>query len=154
MNLAIILLFIVIETAPVFVKLISNKGQYDTALEADDTKKEAEFIHEANTDIAIAEQKSQLQLQALMNNQQAQLGMLQTVIQSWQNQKTQELNNRTLNDEQYKKIIKEILEFDILSNKNFGQSKPKKPSMIIRILNKVLRRNNTGHNNVQNGNTP
>lgn len=154
MNLAIILLFIVIETAPVFVKLISNKGQYDIALEADDTKKEAEFIHEANTDIAIAEQKSQLQLQALMNNQQAQLGMLQTAIQFWQNQKTQELNNGTLNDEQYKKIIKEILEFDILSNKSFGQSKPKKSSIIIRIFNKVLRRSNTRHNNVQNGNTP
>src|SRR5690606_22958418 len=114
----------------------------------------AEFIHEANTDIAIAEQKSQLQLQALMNNQQAQLGMLQTTIQSWQNQKTQELNNGTLNDEEYKKIIKEILEFDILSNKKFGQSMPKKSSMIKQVLNRDLRKKNTGHNNVQNGNTP
>lgn len=154
MNLAIILLFIVIETAPVFVKLISNKGQYDIALEADDTKKEAEFIHDANTDIAIAEQKSQLQLQALMNNQQAQLGMLQTAIQSWQNQKTQELNNGSLSDSEYKSIIQEILEFDILSNKNFGQSKPQKTSIIKRILNTVFRKKNTGHNNVQNGNTP
>lgn len=146
MNLAIIILFIVIETAPVFVKLISNKGQYDIALEADDTKKEAEFTHDANTDIAIAEQKSQLQLQALMNNQQAQLGMLQVAIQSWQNQKTQELNNGSLSDSEYKSIIQEILEFDILSNKSFGQSKPKKTSMIKRILNKVLRRKNTGYN--------
>jgi hypothetical protein len=154
MNLAIILLFIVIETAPVFVKLISNKGQYDIALEADDTKKEAEFIHEANIDISIAEQKSQLKLQALMNNQQAQLGMLQTAIQSWQNQKTRDLNNGTLSDAEYKKIIQEILEFDILTNRNFGNPKPNKNNMVIQLINNVLRRKTTGHNNVQNGNTP
>ena len=154
MNLAIILLFIVIETAPVFVKLISSKGQYDIALEADDTKKESEFIHEANTDIAIAEQKSQLQLQALMNNQQAQLGMLQTAIMSWQNQKTTELNNGTLSDAEYKKIIQEILEFDIISNKMRMNGQKKKPSIFSLIIEKIKRRINTGHNKVQNGNTP
>lgn len=118
MNLAIILLFIVIETAPIFVKLISNKGQYDIAIEADDTKRETEIIHEANTDIAIAEQKSQLKLQLLMNNHQAQLGMLQTAIQSWQNQKTQELNNGQLSDSEYRKIIQEILAFDMINSRN------------------------------------
>jgi len=145
MNLAIILLFIVIETAPVFVKLISNKGQYDIALEAEDTKKESEFIHEANTDIAIAEQKSQLQLQALMNNQQAQLSMLQTAIISWQNQKKAELNNGTLNDDEYKRIFKEILNFEVLttiSETNFRKSNKSKIGNFFMNLLKGI----TGHN--------
>lgn len=137
MNIAIILLFIVIETAPIFVKLITSKGQYDIALEAQDTKKESEFIHEANTYIAIEEQKSQLQLQVLMNNQQAQLGMLQTAIQSWQSQKTTELNSGQLSDADFKKIIQEILEFDIINDKKNSVSKKKKETIIEILLNKV-----------------
>ena len=138
MDWAIILLFIVIETAPIFVKLISSKGQYDIALEANDTKKESGFIHDANTDIAIAEQKSQLQLQVLMNNQQAQLGMVQTVIQSWQAQKTQELNNGQLSDIEYKAVIKEILEFDIISNSESKKSKTKKTYFIFQLINRII----------------
>lgn len=126
MNLAIILLFLVIETAPIFVKLISNKGQYDIALEAEETKKESEFIHAANTEIGIAEQKANLQLQALMNNHQAQLGMLQIAIQSWQTKKTAELNSGQLSDEDYKKVMEEILAFDILSDKVKKENPPER----------------------------
>ena len=140
MNLAVIILFLTIETAPIFVKLISGKGQYDVALEAEDTKKEAEFIHDANTEIAVAEQKSQLQLQVLMNNQQAQLGMLQTAIQSWQTKKTQELNSGQLSDNEYKKKIRSILDFDIINYNPLNNSKRKRKSFLNKFLKTISKK--------------
>lgn len=43
-NVFIILLFIVVETSPIFVKLISKKGPYDYVLETAEYKFEAEFL--------------------------------------------------------------------------------------------------------------
>ncbi len=45
-NWFIILLFIAIESAPVFVKLLSPKGPYDFALETVEYKSQAEFLRE------------------------------------------------------------------------------------------------------------
>ena len=45
-NWFIILLFIAVESAPVFVKLLSPKGPYDFALETVEYKSQAEFLRE------------------------------------------------------------------------------------------------------------
>lgn len=49
MSMAIIILFIVIETAPIFVKLISSKGQYDIALEYESKLKEVKTARSTYT---------------------------------------------------------------------------------------------------------
>lgn len=136
-NFAIILLIFIVESAPIFVKLISDRGQYDIALEAEDMKKEAEFIQDANTNISYSDQNNQLKLQSLMENQVAQLNVLQLVIKAWQNKKKNELKNGQINDFEYKSMIKDILEFTIIERKSDTNNESNKGNIFTRIFKKL-----------------
>lgn len=122
MNWAIIILFIVIETAPIFVKLVSSKGPYDIALEASETERASQFIHAANTVTSKAEQENYSELQALMNMHQVQINVVQAAAQKWFDKKQAELNNGMITDEEYREFIQKVIDFEIIDNKNIVES--------------------------------
>ena len=113
-NIMLTLLFIIIETAPIFVKLISPMGQYDKSIEAYDVRQEAKMINESNTLMMMDEQICQLKLQAFLTSQQSQSQIIETAISSWSTQKLEELKNdntSTWKDTDYKKFVDEVANF-------------------------------------------
>ncbi|MCC6458907.1 MAG: DUF4407 domain-containing protein [Saprospiraceae bacterium] len=112
-NLMLTLLFIIIETAPIFVKLISPVGQYEKALEADEVRQEAKVINESNTLMMMDEQINQLKLHAFLSAQQSQSQSIEMAIRNWTTKKQNELDGSEANwnDDDFKKYIEEVANF-------------------------------------------
>lgn len=118
----IVFLFIAIESAPIFVKLISARGAYDEFLDAELYHKQleakrliAEMKTKENKEYNLYYKKELLHYETALENdkefteniKKAQQDINEIVIQKW---KQQELKNIEQNFEQYASKIKEIID--------------------------------------------
>ena len=86
-NVFIVLLFILLETAPLFVKLLSSRGPYDDHLDtveheayATRMKNISDINDEINTRVAFSKQRNAERLQAELQLTQTTMGSLSTLI--------------------------------------------------------------------------
>jgi len=108
-NIAIILLFIIIETAPIFVKLISDKGQYDVALEANFAADESRIVSEVNTLILENEQMEELTLFVCEEKKKTQEELSKSLLKNWKDKIEKEII--AVDYDKFKTILEEIIEF-------------------------------------------
>jgi len=108
-NLAIILLFIVIETAPIFVKLITSKGQYDIALEAKFLTDESKIVSDSNIKILQDEKREEIALFKEEEDERMKKQLLTELFKKRENQKKVDIQNIQTEDE-YQNMIDEIMD--------------------------------------------
>lgn len=118
MNLAIVLLFIVIETAPIFVKIISGKGPYDLQVEANEHAHEANSKYTANSIVVEAEQQSQLLAYASQKNRETKEKILDQTLNEWKAGKIKELKNGNFSDEEFHSFVKKFISFKLSTQVN------------------------------------
>jgi len=117
MNIAIIVLFIVIETAPIFVKLISGRGQYDIAMEAEYSEKESNTISSSNLNILKDEQDEGFKVEIIEKDHAVRLEILESFLESWKENMLNGIKNVNTSQE-YQDALQEVLAFNV-----FGESK-------------------------------
>ena len=104
-SIFILLLFILLETAPLFVKLLSSRGPYDEYLEtveheayATREKNVSDVNDRINTEVALSRQGNADRLQAEIRLTQSTLASLQTLIAKEVNEAQVEIAKATLAD--------------------------------------------------------
>lgn len=113
MSWLIIILFMVIETSPIFVKLISPSGPYDEMVEAENVRLKAKSIYDSNTKMMMDEHDNQVNLQTYIQLQQNKNQEIENAIKAWASLKKSTLkqNHGTWHDEDFKKYIQELTTF-------------------------------------------
>ncbi|MDO5968880.1 DUF4407 domain-containing protein [Flavivirga aquimarina] len=112
MNIAIILLFVVIETSPIFVKLMSKKGEYDLEREANFSKNHSLIYSASNIDIKEDEDYEELILDLTKQSETFRGSLLQKLQDSW-GYKIEERILEAEKEKDFIKLAKEILGFDL-----------------------------------------
>ena len=110
----IFILFILIESAPILVKLLSRRGPYDVLLEKEEYEKQIEYKKQkvkakvlANNYLELLKQKDDLQVEAeKRNNEQliqeievAKNAINKKFVEKWKNQGLEQVENLNLNNE-------------------------------------------------------
>lgn len=111
-NLGLVFLFIIIETAPILVKLLSGKGYYEIALEAEFNTIEASIIEKANTHVLHYENKENAERKYYLLNEEKRFAVFEKLTDTWKENQFKELDNITDNED-LNEILKRIKEFDI-----------------------------------------
>ena len=109
-NIGIILLFIMIETAPIFVKLISPQGQYDIAFQTKLAVDEAKEVSEANIKLLQNQQAEDLELFVSQQEKKHKQQALIKLLQKWET-KTEHKINSLKGFKKFQELLKKIITF-------------------------------------------
>jgi hypothetical protein len=106
-SLFIMLLFIIVETAPTFLRMMVADGSYENLLDAEkhrievlSSKRKSDLNDEINTEIQISTEKNRQRLEAevLANKElleklaKTQAELLQTAIEKWREEELEKIN--------------------------------------------------------------
>jgi hypothetical protein len=106
MNWMIILLFIVIEIAPIFVKLISSKGQYEAAAESKEKIKKSNL--ESQSKMKEVEDESNEEATVLVSTKKS--NVIHNIMNAWESEITKNIKNYKDNKD-FEDALKEVLKF-------------------------------------------
>ena len=122
MSWMIIILFMIIETSPIFVKLISPSGPYDEMLEAENVRLKSKSIYDSNTQMMMDEHDNQVKLQTYIQLQQNKSQEIENAIKAWALRKKSSLkqDHGSWSDEDFKRYINELTVFsdELLASMN------------------------------------
>ncbi len=135
MHWLIVILFMLIETSPILVKMISPSSPYDDLLEAESVRLKAKSAYDANTQIMMDEQDNLIKFQTYMQIQQTRSSEVENVIKAWALRRRAALKQSqgSWSDDDYKKYIEEMNAFSdellkSINNSGNGASNNKQSS--------------------------